>query len=134
MLMRILETNARHRRHGESGFSLIEMMSVVAISMIVAAVAVFGMMPAVKQQHVTNAYNTTLAAMRQARDNAVSQRTSYSVTFTHTAYSNTITVTPTLTSYQGAQTTATYQLPVDVSFLAQSGLPTTGPDGYGTGA
>ena len=38
-----------------------------------------------KQQRVTNAYNTTLAAMRQARDNAVSQRTSYSVTFSTTA-------------------------------------------------
>jgi len=47
-----------------------------------------------KQQRITNAYNTTLGAMRQARDNAVSQRTSYSVTF-YTSLSpvvNTITV------------------------------------------
>ena len=136
MLMRILETNARHRRHGESGFSLIEMMSVVAISMIVAAVAVFGMMPAVKQQHVTNAYNTTLSAMRQARDNAVSQRTSYSVTFYTSATLNTITVAPTLTgvsAFQGDQTSVVYNLPTNVSFVVPpSGTPA--PDSGAAGA
>ena len=51
---------------------------------------------------MTNAYNTTLAAMRQARDNAVSQRTSYSVTFSRRDHAsrNTITVAPTL-AFQG---------------------------------
>ena len=37
-----------------------------------------------KQQRVTNAYNTVLSALRQARDNAVAQRTSYVVTFDNT--------------------------------------------------
>jgi Tfp pilus assembly protein FimT len=138
MLMRILETNARHRRHGESGFSLIEMMSVVAISMIVAAVAMFGMMPAVKQQHVTNAYNTTLSAMRQARDNAVSQRTSYSVTFSNATTPNTVVVAPALggsAAFSGDQSSVTYQLPTDVSFLAQQPAvgSTATPDGFGAG-
>ena len=94
MLMRSLETNAVHRRHRESGFSLLEMAVVLAISIIMSAVSVISLMPVMNQQHVTNAYNTTLAAMRQARDNAVSQRTSYAVTFSNTVSPNTITVAP----------------------------------------
>ncbi len=55
---------------------------VLAISIIVSVVSVMSLVPAMQQYRLSNAYNTTLAAMRQARDNAVSQRTSYSVTFT----------------------------------------------------
>jgi hypothetical protein len=87
------------------------------------------------QYRLGNAYNTTLAAMRLARDNAVAQRTSYSVTFSNGATPNTITVTPTLASFQGAQNTSVYQLPTDVSFYAASAIASTPPpDGYGTGA
>jgi len=138
--MRILETNAGQRKHRESGFSLIEMMAVLAISIVVAVVSVIGLMPVLKQQHVTNAYNTTLSALRQARDNAVSQRTSYSVTFSNSVTPNTITMAPALASgvaaFTGDQGSVTYQLPPDVSFLAQQ--PAVGstptPDGFGTGA
>jgi hypothetical protein len=83
---------------------------------------------------VTNAYNTTLAAMRQARDNAVAQRTSYSVTFSSAAIPNTITVTPTLVGFQGDQNTTVYQLPTDITFNAQPLLASTPPpDSYGSG-
>jgi Tfp pilus assembly protein FimT len=92
------------------------------------------MMPVVKQYRITNAYNTTLSALRQARDNAVAQRTSYSVTFTKTASSSTITVAPTFAGFQGAQSAVTYQLPTDVSFDAEPALASTPPpDGYGAG-
>jgi Tfp pilus assembly protein FimT len=134
MLMRNLETNARYRRHGASGFSLIEMVSVVAISIVVTVVSVVSLGSVLNQQHVANAYNTTLAAMRQARDNAVSQRASYVVTFSNTVSPNTIAVAPTGATFTGDQNTVTYQLPTDVTFLAQSGLATTPPpDGFGTG-
>jgi len=139
--MRSLETNAGHRRHGASGFSLIEIMMVLAISIIVSVISVMSLMPMLNQQHVTNAYNTTLPAMRQARDNAVAQRTSYSVTFANAVSPSpyaTITVTPALSSgmsaFQGDQNTVIYQLPTDVSFIAQSALASTPPpDGYGLG-
>jgi hypothetical protein len=72
--------------------------------------------------------------LRQARDNAVAQRTSYRVQFVHTTTSNTITVSPTLTTFQGAQSAATYSLPTDVAFSAESGIPTSAPpDGLGSG-
>jgi Tfp pilus assembly protein FimT len=126
MLMRILETNAGHRRHLESGFSLIEMIAVV------------GLVPAVKSQHVINAYNTTLSSLRQARDNAVAQSTSYSVTFSNATTPNTITVAPALAggvaTFAGDQSTVTYQLPNDVTFSAASALASTPPpDHFGSG-
>ncbi len=137
MLMRSLNRNARHQA---SGFSLIELLTVVGITLLLAGIATVGLTPLLRQQHITEAYNTTLAAMRLARDNAVSQRTSYSVTFANAVSPSpypTITVTPMVAGFQGDLNTYVYQLPTDVSFLALPGLPTTSttvPDGYGSGA
>ncbi len=135
MFMRSVETKAAHRGHRASGFSLIEMVSVLAIIIVLASISFVSLVPVMKQQRVSNAYNTTLSAMRQARDNAVAQRTSYSVTFSTTAQPNTITVSPTLAGgFQGAQNTVVYQLPTDVSFDAEPALASTpAPDDYGTG-
>src|SRR5580704_7151641 len=98
--MRSLGTNTIRRSERERGFSLIEMLTVVALLIVMASITFISMVPVLKQQRLNNAYNTTLAAMRQARDNAVSQRTSYSVTFTTSTspVTNTITVAPTLTT------------------------------------
>lgn len=135
MLKRRLKANSGKRRHQASGFSLLEMMTVVSIILIMAAITFVSMIPLLKQQRVTNAYNIAMSAMRLARDNAVSQRTSYSVTFTKTATSGSVQVAPTLTGgFQGSQNTTTYQLPTDVSFDAESQLASTPPpDGYGSG-
>jgi Tfp pilus assembly protein FimT len=128
-------TNAFRIRHSAaSGFSLLEIASVLAIGLTVSVFAVMNLVPVMNQQHVTNAYNTTISALRQARDNAISQRTSYSVTFANGSVPNTIVVAPTNTSFQGSLPTATYQLPLDVTFQVQSALTSvTAPDGYGTG-
>jgi prepilin-type N-terminal cleavage/methylation domain-containing protein len=128
--MRSLNSKTQQRA---SGFSLIEMVVVMALVIVLASIGFISLIPALKQQRVTNAYNTTLAAMRQARDNAISQRTSYSVTFSSTATPNTIVVAPTLTGFQGVQNTTTYKLPTDVTFNVQAGFPSPGADGYGTG-
>lgn len=133
MLMSSLKINATRRKHQESGFTLLEMVTVLAISIVVSVVSVMSLIPMLKAQRVTNAYNTTLSAMRLARDNAISQRTSYSVTFASSSSSNTITVTPTLSTFQGAQNTQVYSLPSDVTFNVQTGFPAIGPDKYGTG-
>jgi len=126
--------NAGQWRQRASGFSLLEISIVLSLSIVAALVSVISLVPVINQQHVTNAYNTTMAAMRQARDNAISQRTSYSVTFSNSVSPNTIVVAPTLAGFQGDQSTATYQLPSDVTFQVQSGLSTTPPpDGYGVG-
>lgn len=137
MSMRKLEMKKHYRGHRSSGFSLIEMMIVVAITIVLSVVSVVSLVPIMNTQHVTNAYNTTLAAMRQARDNAVSQRTSYEVTFTQTTTTpvqTTISVLPTTTGFTGDQSTVTYQYPIGVVFLTPPTNSGTAPDGYGSGS
>jgi len=116
------------------GFSLIEMMVVIGILIIVTGMSVMSLQPALREQRVTNAYNITLMAMRQARDTAVAQRQTYIVTFTHN------TIPPdTITLTQGAtgNVVSTLQLPLDLSFQTLTGIPTaagTTPDNFGLGA
>jgi Tfp pilus assembly protein FimT len=138
MMMKRQKNRIGGRRHRAGGFSLLEMITVCAILIILCSITFMSLIPALNAQHVTNAYNTTIAAMRQARDNAVAQRVTYSVTFSNGTTPNTIVVAPVLSagssSFQGEQSTATYQLPTDVFFLAQSQLASTSPpDSYGAG-
>lgn len=112
------------------GFSLLEMMTVIAIGLIASGVAVMSFQPTMRNARVTNAYNTTLMALRQARDISISQRQTYFVTLTHNAIPpDTITVT------QGGTGTVitTYPIPSDVAFTTVTGLPGAGPDGFGGG-
>jgi prepilin-type N-terminal cleavage/methylation domain-containing protein len=132
----IRPTTRATQRQRAAGFSLLEMMIVCAILLIVGSYSFMSLIPMLKQQRVNNAYNVTLAAMRQARDNAIAQRTSYSVTFATSTSSNTITVAPTLAGgFQGSQAATTYTLPSDVAFAALTGIPTgSTPDGFGSGS
>jgi prepilin-type N-terminal cleavage/methylation domain-containing protein len=118
------------------GFSLIEMMIVVALILIVTAFSVMAIRPSLLQNDLTEGFNQTLMALRQARDTSVAQRQIYFVTLSNAAAPNTITIT------QGSTgtVTSTYSLPTDVAFLALAGIPTSPnafpqtPDGFGTGA
>jgi prepilin-type N-terminal cleavage/methylation domain-containing protein len=135
---RKMEIKAGQNRERVSGFSLIEMMVTLAVTIIVTTISVMSLMPLLNQQHVINAYDTTLSVMRQARDCAVAQRTTYSVTFSNAAVPNTIAVawvapTSGVGNLTGISCNATYQFPTDVQFLAQTGLPNTAataPDSY----
>jgi len=132
------KTSVRGRQRA-SGFSLIEMITAIAIMLVVGTMTFVSLVPLLKQQRVTNAYNTTIAAMRQARANAVAQRTSYSVTFSNiNATQGQIVIAPTLTGgsqFNGEQNTATFLLPTDVGFNALSGIPTSStPDNFGVGS
>jgi prepilin-type N-terminal cleavage/methylation domain-containing protein len=114
------------------GFSLLEMMAVIAIGLIVSVMAMVTLQPSLKYGRETNAYNITLMAMRQARDSAVAQRQVYYVTFTHNAIPpDQITIT------QGATgaVVSTFTIPNDVAFQVQAGLPGAGstPDNFGSG-
>jgi prepilin-type N-terminal cleavage/methylation domain-containing protein len=118
------------------GFSLIELMVVIALTLVVTAFSVMTIQPSLKQGHVTQAFNQTLMALRQARDFSIAQRQIYYVTFSNAAVPNTITIT------QGSTgtVTTTYSLPSDVAFVAIPGIPVsqaafpTTPDLFGIGA
>jgi prepilin-type N-terminal cleavage/methylation domain-containing protein len=116
-----------------AGFSLIEMMIVVTIILIVSGIALMAMQPALKFSRVSNGYNTTLAAIRLARDYAIAQHQQFSVTFSNAAVPNTIIIT----RAGNGDVVATYQLPTDVAFTVVNGIPTAAnavPDGFGAGA
>lgn len=116
----------------ENGFSLIELMVVVAIVMVVMGFAVVNVQSSLKDARVNSAYMTTLTTLRQAREAAVTQRRLYVVTFT---VPRTMTIVPQNPAVDALNVTAT--LPDDVSFDAQPGLPntaTTVPDGMGSGS
>jgi prepilin-type N-terminal cleavage/methylation domain-containing protein len=120
-----------------NGFSLLEMAIVMALMLIMASVSFISLQPMLRQQRVTNAYNTVLSAMRQARDNSVAQRTSYVVTLDSSTIPHSITVAPTFAGPQGIQAPVTYTLPNDIRFRTEAGIPTAAtqtPDGFGTGA
>jgi len=103
------EKNAARGR--ASGFTLLEMAIVLAIAMVVSGMVFLTITSLLPGQHLINAYNITMAVMRQARDNAMAQRTSYSVTFSNAAAPNTIVLAPVLptggTAFTGEQSTVT---------------------------
>jgi len=114
----------RQPTNRHSGFSLLEMSMVLAIIMILATISFMTLQPMMRQQRINNGYNIVLGAMRQARDNSVAQRTSYSVTFDNGPTPNTITVAPTFAGPQGILAPVTYKLPDDIGFKIIAGIPT----------
>jgi Tfp pilus assembly protein FimT len=134
MLMKSLKRNAGHGWRRASGFSLIEMVVTISILMIASVVAVVSLVPLLNSQHVTNAYNTTLATLRLARDCAVAQRTSYQVTFSQpTGKPWQIAVGATL-AFSGDPCSSTYTLPTDVLFQTNSAISATTPPDSSAGS
>ena len=117
--------------HRKQGFSLIEMMIAMAVFLIACAISAMFIQPLLMQARLTNAYNTTLATIRQARDISVAQRQVYYVTFSNGGIPNTISITQGST---GA-VISTFSLPTDIAFTALAGLPAAPntPDGFGNG-
>jgi Tfp pilus assembly protein FimT len=116
------------------GFTLLEMLIACSIAITLGGITAVAFVPVMKQQHVSNAYNTTLTTLRRARDQAAADMRIYVVSF---ATPGTITVTQNTTS---GPVLVTSVLPPDVTFHVETGIPTsptsapTTPDGFGTGA
>jgi type II secretory pathway pseudopilin PulG len=119
------------------GFSLLEMMIVVAIGFTVAAFSVIALMPLLQESHVDSAYDSTLSTLRNYRNQATTQRKRYIITFT-TPGTITVQYWPVAVPVSPPPVTvATFTLPPDIQFSVQTGFPTsaaTVPDGFGSGA
>ena len=124
-------TQARAFFRKQAGFSLIEMLIVMAILLVATAIGFIELRPAMNQIRVSNAYNTTLMTIRRAREAAIGQRRTYIVPFSNAAVPNTVTIAPASVTPGGLN--VTYTLPNDVLFTALGGLPAAAPDGFGTG-
>jgi prepilin-type N-terminal cleavage/methylation domain-containing protein len=118
-----------------SGFSMVELLIVMSVGLVVTAIGFITLAPAMKQIRVSNAYNTTMATIRQAREMAVSNRDIYTVTLSTAAVPNTIVITD--TNPVNPHVVETVKLPTDVTFDNEPGIPNTvltSPDNFGTGA
>ncbi len=136
--------------HGKTrGFSLIEAVVVVAMGMVVAAISLLCLQPAIKDARTNAAYDTTLMQLRNARERAIEGREQFIVCFGIAAPAGALTPMgapdaqsiqlfqwPAGTAVSSAIQLGTIELPFDIQFQAQVGIPTSPaatPDGFGTG-
>jgi prepilin-type N-terminal cleavage/methylation domain-containing protein len=123
------------------GFSLLEMVMVIAIGLILAGCAFVAMVPVWKENHVDQGYDTVLSTFRNYRNQAITQGKRYVLTFSP-ANTTPATITAAYWGYVAPPGTSpapvtlyTYQLPTDMQFAVVSGsFPNPGPDNFGTGA
>jgi type II secretory pathway pseudopilin PulG len=122
-----------------SGFSLLELMITISFALVMCGVTFISMAPVLNQNHMNSAYDTTLMALRNTRNLAITQSHEYYVNFNPAGFpAGTIQV-----QYQppavGAglapplQQVITYTVPSDISFAVKAGFPASTPDGFGAG-
>jgi type II secretory pathway pseudopilin PulG len=123
----------------QAGFSLLEILITLSFGLIMAGVTFISLRPLLNQSHMNSAYDTTLMALRNTRNLAITQGHEYYVIFNPAGFSpGTIQI-----EYQppaignGALPpliqVITYSIPRDVTFGVQTGFPANAPDGFGTG-
>jgi prepilin-type N-terminal cleavage/methylation domain-containing protein len=122
----------------QRGFSLLELMITISISMIVAAITFITMLPTLNRAHLESAYSTTLMALRNTRNLAITQSHEYYVVFNPGGFpAGTILVQYQPPAVAGIapplQQVITYSVPVDITFAVRAGFPASTPDGFGAG-
>ena len=136
--------------NGVAGFSLLEMVIVMALVLIVSGVTFMSVQPALRDARVNGAYDNALMLLRTTRERAITERKRYILTFGTPAPAGALITlgAPTAKSMQvyrwdtgGPPAPApvqisTLDLPSDIAFQTISGIPNsplTVPDGFGTG-
>jgi prepilin-type N-terminal cleavage/methylation domain-containing protein len=118
----------------QNGFSMLEMIIAISVSLILAGAVTLTMQTTFRQQLVNDAYNTTLTTLRRARDQSAADMRVYVVTFATATAGNGGTITVTQNTPAGA-ILFTANLPPQVTYHLEPGLPNTiltTPDGFGT--
>jgi prepilin-type N-terminal cleavage/methylation domain-containing protein len=123
----------RHR-----GFSLLELLVVVAIGFAIASMSVVALMPLLRTNHVDAAYDTVLGVLQNTRHLAITQTHQYYVNFNPPGFAaGTIQVTYQPPAVGGIlpaiQQVALYTLPPDISFGVMNKFPANAPDTFGAG-
>jgi prepilin-type N-terminal cleavage/methylation domain-containing protein len=115
------------------GFSLLEVLIVISIGLIMASVTFVALKPLFNQNHVDQAYDTTLSVLRTYRNQSIAQSKRYIVSFTPP---RTITVQRwdyAVPVSPAPVAVSTFTLPLDMQIAVQAGFPNPGPDNFGTG-
>lgn len=113
-------------------------MITITIALVLTGVSYVALNPVLNQAHINSAYDTTLMALRNTRNLAITQSHEYYVNFNPAGFpAGTIQVEyqpgPVGGIAQPIQQVITYSIPSDVSFAVQAGFPAVTPDGFGTG-
>lgn len=132
------------------GFSLIEILAVIAVAMVMMSVTFIALKPVLNDSRNNQAYQLVMMQLRNARSHAIEGRQQYIVCFgtapctgaptplgAPTASSIQVFQWPANTALTSAIQISSLDLPQDVQFQALSGIPTGGaqtPDGFGTGS
>ncbi|MGA8270323.1 MAG: prepilin-type N-terminal cleavage/methylation domain-containing protein [Candidatus Sulfotelmatobacter sp.] len=123
------------------GFSLLELMMTLTISLILTGIGYVTLEPTLQQQRVNDAYNITLTSLRHARDQAAADMRIYVVSFSPPLTTGPSPNGGTVTATQNTTTGTTLfsiTLPPDVTYHVEPGVPTspttapTTPDGFGS--
>ena len=126
-----------HARNGQNGFSLIEMMVVITVMMIIAAMAIIQVQSSLPQNRANAAMAELKSALRQARETAVSDRRTVQVQFFTGAPCQATAACLVLTRLDPPANVPTVilTLPLQptVNFMQFAGELDT-PDGYGSSA
>jgi prepilin-type N-terminal cleavage/methylation domain-containing protein len=123
----------------QSGYSLVELLITISISLILTGIIYMSMRPLLLQSHVNSAYGTTLMVLRNTRNLAITQGHEYYVNFNPAGFpAGTIQVEYQPPAVGGGaapplQQVLTYSIPSDVTYAVQTGFPAIAPDGFGTG-
>src|ERR1700674_1331587 len=109
-----------------NGFSLLELVITLSIALILCAVTFINIRPMLNQGHLDSAYDTTLIALRNTRNLAITQSHEYYVNFNPGGFApGTIQIQyqpPAVGGIaQPLQQVITYTIPADVSFAVQVG-------------
>jgi type II secretory pathway pseudopilin PulG len=123
----------------QNGFSLLELGITVSIGLTMCAISFLALLPVINTSHVDSAYDTTLMALRNTRNLAITQSHEYYVNFNPSGFpAGTIQVQyqppPVGGIAQPIEQVITYTIPTDVQFAVQAGFPANAPDSFGAGA
>ncbi|MGA8502359.1 MAG: prepilin-type N-terminal cleavage/methylation domain-containing protein [Candidatus Sulfotelmatobacter sp.] len=118
-----------------NGFSLLELMITVSLGLVMAGVTFIYLTPSMNNSHMNSAYETTLMALRNTRNLAITQGHQYQVNFNPAGFpAGTIQVeyqppiVPPAVAAPPIEQVNTYTIPADVTFAIPAGPPATAPD------
>jgi Tfp pilus assembly protein FimT len=135
----MLEHRAQHGFNGEKGASLVELVFVVAISLVLSAVAIINIASSLKAAAADSAAQLVQQDMRMARQAAISNRLVYMLTFSapnsiimQQVVATTLMVNGSASSSTQYNAVSSDSIPSTVSFQILNGAPID-QDGFGSG-